>query len=399
MRAPDDIRVAVGKYLQNTWPTTIADIADKSWPKTWTLLAEKTPGKSILDNLTHNAATTRVWSELAQSQPGLELDTKTWRVMGGQTLAQRLTIANATAAAQFVRSDAPYGEPRRWSLWLSVAQRRAGVLRTTNPALSDTAVAHLLASTAAYSDIDFDLLNATATWFTHNPGATQGLTARQVPVPGVHAKWLNTHHRQLEALSGLTKLDLEPNHPPRIQFTYLDHSYLASGRRRYDMYTMGDTSTPAYQPQVVLISENKDTAVRFPRVERGIAVEGNGKEGPSRLKNVDWIRSCSALIYWGDIDSTGFTILNNYRELGMSIVSIMMDFNNFRDYAMYGTSHHPNGEPIKTTQVELPHLTDAERAAYRAINSADAPCRRVEQERIPLLAARQRLQHVRDQLG
>jgi hypothetical protein len=43
-----------------------------------------------------------------------------------------------------------------------------------------------------YTEVDVDLLYATAEWFRQNSAA--GLIPRQVPILGLHAKWLNTHH-------------------------------------------------------------------------------------------------------------------------------------------------------------------------------------------------------------
>jgi hypothetical protein len=137
--------------------------------------------------------------------------------------------------------------------------------------------ARLLAATDSYSDTDFGLLMDAADWFADSTIEQRAaLTPRQVPVRGLHAKWLNTHRGLVAELAGLLDLGLLPPHPARIHFTYLDPDYLATGARRHDSGSVGDAVELPYQPRVVLISENKDTAVGFPPVPGGVAVGAHG---------------------------------------------------------------------------------------------------------------------------
>ena len=158
----------------------------------------------------------------------------------------------------------------------------------------------------------------------------RGLTPRQVPIPGVHAKWLQAHRAAVLALTGLDDLGLLANHPARIHFTYLDPDHRADGRRLHDSATVGDTFTPAYQPEVVVISENKDTAIHFPELAGGLIVEGVGRGGRT-VASFPWIREAPLVVYWGDMDRDGYEILNGYRiekplsSGGFSIVYLAYD--------------------------------------------------------------------------
>ncbi|MGH3793480.1 MAG: Wadjet anti-phage system protein JetD domain-containing protein [Pseudonocardiaceae bacterium] len=69
--------------------------------------------------------------------------------------------------------------------------------------------------------------------------------------------------------------------------------------------------TPPYKPAVILISENKDTAIHFPPLPCGIFVEGAGFGGDTAAA-IDWVGTCSTLLYWGDLDAAGPEILNDY---------------------------------------------------------------------------------------
>ncbi|MFC4857378.1 Wadjet anti-phage system protein JetD domain-containing protein [Actinophytocola glycyrrhizae] len=252
------------------------------------------------------------------------------------------------------------------------------------PGLPD--LPRLIRGTDGYPDSEFALLLTVATWFNTNDAT--GLTPRQVPIPGVHAKWLNTHQPYILLLTGRDTLGLLPRHPARIHFTYLDPTYLATGARRHDTATVGDTFTPPYQPSVVVISENKDTAIHFPPTTHGIAVEGSGFGGKTAAA-FPWLTDTPHLYYWGDIDAHGYEILNGWREDGLPVTSILMDSTTYDTYARFGTSTDQNGNPLKPGNPKpLPRLTPDEHAMYRRLlDPAFSGHRRIEQERIPLHAA------------
>jgi hypothetical protein len=71
---------------------------------------------------------------------------------------------------------------------------------------------------------------AAAAWFRVN--SASGLTLRQVPIEGLHAKWLNTHRPLVTALARLDTLGLVTSHPQRVHFTYLAPGHLAAGTTR-----------------------------------------------------------------------------------------------------------------------------------------------------------------------
>lgn len=102
----------------------------------------------------------------------------------------------------------------------------------------------------------------------------------------------------VQALTGIDDLGLLPGHPPRIHFTYLDPGHLGAGGRVHDSATTGDSFRPAYQPEIVVFSENKDTAIHFPPLAGGISVEGVGKDGKTPA-SFPWIRDAPVLVYWG----------------------------------------------------------------------------------------------------
>ena len=177
-------------------------------------------------------------------------------------------------------------------------------------------------------------------------------------------------------------------HPARIHFTYLDPDHLAGGGRRHDSASVGDTMTPAYRPDVVIIVENKDTAIHFPAVPCGIAVEGNGFGG-STAAAFDWIAAAPSLFYWGDIDAEGFEILAGYRRDGLAVTNILMDLPTFDRYQQFGTATDARGNLLTCPpRRDLLYLTGPEHALYaRLTDPSWGRYRRIEQERIPLEVA------------
>jgi hypothetical protein len=180
-------------------------------------------------------------------------------------------------------------------------------------------------------------------------------------------------------------LNLAPPHPPRVHFTYLDPTHRELGGRWHDSITVGDSMSPSYKPEVVVISENKDTAIHFPPLPAAVAVEGVGR-GAGAIAAVPWLAYAPLVVYWGDMDADRLEILNEFRAAGIDAVSLFMDLVAYERWERFGTNHDPQGKPIRTTlRRPAPHLTSSELKLYDALTSEGwTRYRRVEQERIPL---------------
>ena len=273
------------------------------------------------------------------------------------------------------------------------ARALATSLRTANAVLTPATLRAVYALSA--DDVDV-LINAVA-WLRQHPDAGRW-TLRQLPVPGMHTKWLDTHGALLRDVAGR---DVRDEVRPRltvIHLTYVDPNYAASGRRRHDAWTTGDVHDIAYQPRLVLVVENRDSRLWFPPVSDTIVVEGGGKAAAALLANVPWIRSADHVVYWGDIDADGYAILDHFRATlavpasdgapAKHVTSILMEATDLHRYSLHGVNHDKAGRTIKPSPQHLPHLTDAETIAYNTIATAGpTPFRRVEQEVIPLTHA------------
>ncbi|MEO3813411.1 Wadjet anti-phage system protein JetD domain-containing protein [Sphaerisporangium sp. B11E5] len=256
--------------------------------------------------------------------------------------------------------------------------------------------------------VDVEVLVSAVTWLHQHPHAGTW-TLRQLPVPGMHTKWLDTHGALLRDVAGR---DVREEVRPRLtvtHLTYVDPAHATSGRRRHDAWTTGDVHDIAYRPRLVLVVENRDSRLWFPPVRDTIVVEGGGKAAASLLANVPWIRAADHVVYWGDIDADGYTILDHFRATlaeptpggapAKPVTSILMDATDLHRYSEHGVNHDKAGRPLKPSPASLPHLTEAETTAYNTIATAGpTPFRRIEQEAIPLThAATRLLQILKDQ--
>lgn len=322
------------------------------------------------------------WRAIAAKLPeGVTLEWGT-RLLGAarQELPARLILSSVDAAATWAGGVYPAR--------LSIAHDRWQALTAVFP---DTATESVLRTVMDWDRVDLDLLVTTAHWFAVNPVPDGTWTPRQVPVPGLHAKWLDATGRRalIERLTGLDRVHLRAR-PTQARVTYLDPDHVASGGRRWDIITSGDTLSVPYPPVTVIIVENRDTAFYFPpQIPGGVVVLGNGDAATNLVATARPLMAGARVIYWGDIDADGLRIVSRLRERSHHVETILMDLPTYETYAAYGTPTDQHGKLIKPGDPSTPpSLTPAEAALYeRLTDPAWTGYRRIEQERVPLEAA------------
>lgn len=336
------------------------------------------------------------WREFSDQLPtGVELVRKAVTIRGVAGDFPATLNANLDGAVTLTADTRTGAEPP--TVDIGRARALASALRSASAILTPATLRAVYRLRA----IDVEVLVSAVTWLRQHPDAGTW-TLRQLPIPGMHTKWLDTHGALLRDVAGR---DVRDEVRPRLtvmHLTYVDPDHAASGRRRHDAWTTGDVHDIAYQPRVVLIVENRDSRLWFPPVRDTIVVEGGGKAAAALLANVPWIRAADHVVYWGDIDADGYTILDQLRATlakpapdgapAKPVTSILMDATDLHHYAQHGVNHDKAGRPIKPSPTTLPHLTEAETTAYNTIATAGpTPFRRIEQEAIPLTHAATRL--------
>jgi hypothetical protein len=106
----------------------------------------------------------------------------------------------------------------------------------------------------------------------------------------------------------------------------------------------------------------------------GIMKLGNAVSG---LSSVPWMQGIQA-IYWGDIDTHGFAILDRARKALPQLRSVLMDeATTLRYQNLWGT------EPVQTNNFALENLNEQELSVYRALKANTWGHKvRLEQERL-----------------
>jgi hypothetical protein len=174
-------------------------------------------------------------------------------------------------------------------------------------------------------------------WFIANP--RPGLYLRQLDIPGVDTKFIETHRALLSELLDLVLPETAIDHTaigvrafneryglrcerPLVRFRLLDPALYLQG--------LSDLSLPPEQFATlrlslrrVFITENRTNGLAFPDCPGSMVVFGLGY-GLERLAEVGWLR-CVEVHYWGDIDTHGFGILNRLRASLPEARSFLMD--------------------------------------------------------------------------
>jgi len=123
----------------------------------------------------------------------------------------------------------------------------------------------------------------------------------------------------------------------------------------------------------ILIIENVQPGLSLPEIKDTIAVFGGGKN--TVWTKASWLKSKN-VFYWGDLDSWGFSFLNDVRLNMPDTTSVMMDVNSLEQHK----------DQIVTEGTicaqEMPLLTAQEQKAITALKNAVFGGDRLEQEKL-----------------
>ncbi|PZU47022.1 MAG: hypothetical protein DI566_06850 [Microbacterium sp.] len=387
MRQIADIEARIRQHVEERWADDVAaEVASGStwWPRRYALgRPDAATIEDRYDDIIDLIDQWRTWASLrgaAVVESNIRVDGATYPVIS------HISVPSLDVAADVA------GES--WQTRLLRARAYAAIVDARFPHRR-AVLAKTVAAVADWSLLDVELLAQAASWFGENPDSR--LSPRQVPLAGFHTKWLESRRSVVARLAGLDDLGLLPAHPSRIHFTYLDPRHLQAGGRRHESATVGDTFTPAYPTELVIICENKDTAIHFPELAGAIAVEGAGS-GATAFASFSWLRDAPLVVYWGDMDVDGLRILSQFRTAGIAARSLFMDVPAYERWEEYGTNTDKRGDSISADERPAPeNLEEHERALYELLNNpVTTRYRRVEQERIPLQTARAAVVQMRD---
>ena len=236
----------------------------------------------------------------------------------------------------------------------------------------------------------YERLLAVLAWIGAHPRPDVYL--RQVDLPGVDSKFLETHRGVLTELldcalpqalcapaaTGVAAFAVRygfRDKPVRVRLRPLDED-LPLAAIGADI-TLDAASLARLDPgaRQVIITENEVNFLTLPKVPGAIALFGAGY-GFAMLKDIPWLAH-ARLHYWGDIDTHGFAILDQLRAVFPQVESLLMDRATLLAFeSQWGHEDRP-------TARELARLTPEEHALYDALrDNRIRPQLRLEQERI-----------------
>jgi hypothetical protein len=165
-------------------------------------------------------------------------------------------------------------------------------------------------------------------------------------------------------------------HPPElVRFRSLDPGVPLLGQARDLTVTAEAFGTLELPVSTVVITENLVNFLALPGHADTLAIYGGGY-GFSSLRDAGWLRNCEVL-YWGDLDTHGFQILDQLRAVHPHVVSLMMD-----EATLLAHRDVWGSEPTPSRAV-LNRLTAEESAVYGGlVNDVYGPAVRLEQELI-----------------
>ena len=390
MKFPDDVQKALTRRFKNKHRQWLeaSGKPEQLEKSTWPL--EVNLGIPTENQALKQIEDVRVWVAAWQSWNGagsIFWNHRRWRKLGTQRVPEKLVLASPDEVAQWI------GEADRWDR----ARQRYRKLVRRWPRLAGN-LTRYFDVLADYSDVDYGRLTDMVAWLEMHPASN--LYPRQLPISGLDSKWLEKRKGLVADL--VDSVRGEPSSesdffqrcglkaPSQlIRMRILDDSL------RQRVGGLSDISSPWEQlaeldlpVSNVFIVENLQTGLAFDDLPGSVVIMQLGY-GVDILGRLPWVARARC-IYWGDLDTHGFAILNRARSYLPDLKSVLMDEATLRSHQDLWVE-----EKDQHAAETLPLLTDPEQAVYQAIKrNVWGQNVRLEQERIAWDVAWKTLQRV-----
>lgn len=317
----------------------------------------------------------RTWRESSE-RGSIDWSERKWPSVGKQSVPERLRLSEPMGIASFAGMRAA---------WLVLQDRTLALADRWNETW------HTLCPTACLADLlsrleraagsypslgesDWQMLLLALDWLLAHPDEIR--YARELPIRGIDTKWIERHKKDVSLLhaaftsSGAFGIVLKAPAQTRVRF--LDEALAPCGLKDISA-APSELNRYTGTPKAVIICENLISTMTLPDLAGVVAIHGGGY-GVSDLGAVGWLAE-TPVLYWGDLDSHGFAILNQWRHHHNRTRSLMMDEETLLRHRDLCTT-----EPTPS-EATLDRLTDNERFALRML-SGNGDALRLEQERI-----------------
>jgi len=174
---------------------------------------------------------------------------------------------------------------------------------------------------------------------------------RELDIPGVDSKFIEQNKSILRELLDIIlpadaihcEVTLISGHgferrfgfrydEPLIRFRLLDVDLTTKWGLTDISVPLGQFHSLAIPCDTIIITENKINGLSFPP-QRGAAVIFGLGYGISSLRDVEWLGT-KRLLYWGDIDTHGFSILSQVRGYFPQTESFLMDLETLEEFRL-----------------------------------------------------------------
>lgn len=378
MKLPEDVRQFLARRFQSKhreW--LIGDPGEGQWPLEVPLgIPTEQAALKQVDGVRAWVGAWQSWqANTVQTSGTLSWCERRWKALGVQRLPEKLALRGPEDVAMWI------GESERWGR----GQSRYQTLTARWPVLAQQ-LARYFDVLADYGDADFRRMAEMLNWINLNPKSN--LYPRQIPVAGADSKWLELRKGLISDLVATLQNDptgdrdffrrcgLRPQ-PQLIRMRVLDPELRAR------LGGLGDISAPCedvasigIRPTNVFIVENLQTGLAFGDLPGAVVIMRLGY-AVDVLGQLPWLRKVQC-IYWGDIDTHGFAILNRARTYIPSLKTVLMDESTLMSHRDLWVK-----EKDQHLSIELPLLTSTEQKLYQSLKSNTCGQQvRLEQERV-----------------
>jgi hypothetical protein len=338
-------------------------------------------GPSSADMLA-NFDKVRLWSQSLVAMPHIKLEMRevNHRQLGFNQLPAEAWLENSAAAIALLGKQK---QVRQFTELLALTLERQPLLRVW--------LAKRPLRALELSGVWSHLLDVVS-WMCAHPRPL--IYLRQIDIPGVHSKFVETHRTVLAELFdiclpaeyidtsalGLAQFSLRYgflDKPQRIRLRVLDLACspllgITTPDLTLDADSLSGLGNLATQ---IFITENEINFLAFPAQKNSVVVFGSGY-GFDALSRAKWLQDCQ-IYYWGDIDTHGFAILNELRAHFPHVQSFLMDRDTLHAFSsLWGNEETP-------VLRDLTRLTLEEQALYDDLRDNRIQTNlRLEQERI-----------------
>lgn len=369
MKWPEEIRSALRSRWDGQWRSWLGGGGE--WPQRFALGAPSEAGARA------QWEEFRDWVAAWRKFDGGKVlfASRRWPALGAQDVPTHVSFDSPGAVAVLLGA-------RETKLWETAEGRFKERLEAWPEC--ETALRRVADWMGSASQEDFGRFVSVVEWLTVNPNS--GLWLRQLPVPGLHTKWIEVNIGPLRQIlacrlgrdgsGSFADLAGLASDMPRRRVRILD-PVLRSDLGGLADVTLGvDTLARLELPvRAAIVVENLQTALAFSDLPGTVLFVGGGF-AVSELRLIPWLGGVS-MLYWGDIDNAGFAILHSLRQAHPHVRSVLMDEETLlRHKDMWS---HDESRP----GASLASLSDAEAVVYARLGGGVyGSAVRLEQERV-----------------